>query len=176
LKVLSPDILHKTEAKVVKLGISSEGEFVGAYTEILQNAKRYRPDAKIEGILIQEMITGGTEVIVGMSQDLQFGPTVMFGLGGVFVEVYKDISLRVAPVKRIDAEEMINEIKGSVLLGGYRGGEKGDVEEIIDVILRVSQLAMDLKDRVEELDINPLIVLGEGKVVKAVDALIVKKT
>jgi acetyltransferase len=175
LKVLSPDILHKTEARVVKLGISSEGEFVSGYAEILQNAKRYRPDAKIEGLLIQEMIQGGTEIIVGMSQDLQFGPTVMFGLGGIFVEVYKDVSLRVAPINRIDAEEMMSEVKGSVLLGGYRGREKGDVEGVIQVLLRVSQLAMDLKEKIRELDINPLIVLGEGKGVRAVDAFIVKE-
>jgi acetate---CoA ligase (ADP-forming) len=175
LKVLSPDLLHKTEARAVKLGISSEREFRDAYAEILENAGRYRPAAKIEGILVQEMVRGGTEVIVGVSQDLQFGPTVMFGLGGIFVEVYKDVSLRVAPIKRIDAEEMIREVKGSVLLEGHRGREKGDVEGVIDVLLRVSQLAIDLKEKVEELDINPLIVLGEGQGVKAVDALIVKR-
>ena len=148
---------------------------MAGYTEVLENAKRYRPDAKIEGLLIQEMIQGGTEVIVGMSQDLQFGPTVMFGLGGIFVEVYKDVSLRVAPISRMDAKEMMAEVKGSVLLGGYRGKEKGDVEGVIQVLLRVSQLAMDWKEKIKELDINPLIVLGEGKGVRAVDALIVKE-
>lgn len=175
LKVLSPDILHKTEAKVVMLGISSEEDFRKGYAEILQNAKRYRPDSKIDGVLIQEMVQGGTEVIVGMSQDPQFGPTVMFGLGGIFVEIYKDVSLRLVPLKRMDAEEMIHEVKGSVLLEGYRGKEKGDLEGVIDVILKVSQLAMDLREEVVELDINPLIVLGEGKGVKAVDALVIKK-
>ena len=175
LKVLSPDILHKTEANVVKLGIASQEGFRKGYREILENAKRYKSDARIDGVLIQEMVQGGTEVIVGMSQDPQFGPTVMFGLGGIFVEVYQDVSLRVAPLARVDAEEMIDEVKGSVLLGGYRGREKGDVEGIIDVILKVSQLAMDLRGEVMELDINPLIVLEEGRGVKAVDALIVKK-
>ena len=175
LKVLSPDILHKTEANVVKLGITSEGAFRKAHREILENAKGYKPDARIDGILVQEMVRGGTEVIVGMSQDPQFGPTVMFGLGGIFVEVYKDVSLRVVPLTRADAQGMIHEVKGSVLLGGYRGREKGDVGGIIDVILKVSQLAIDLRNEVMELDINPLIVLGEGKGVKAVDALIVKK-
>jgi acetyltransferase len=121
------------------------------------------------------MVPAGTEVIVGMSRDPQFGPTVMFGLGGIFVEVYKDVSLRVIPLTRSDAEEMIDEVKGSLLLRGYRGRQKGDVEGIIDVILKVSQLAIDLRDEVMELDINPLIVLGEGSGVKAVDALIVKK-
>ncbi len=175
LKVLSPDILHKTEAKVIKLGISSEDGFRKAYAEILEKAKRYKPDTKIDGVLIQEMVQGGTEVIVGMSQDLQFGPTIMFGLGGIFVELYKDVSLRVAPLRRMDAEEMIREVKGSVLLEGYRGREKGDVEGVIDVILKVSQFAMDLKAEVTELDINPLIVLDKGKGVRAVDALVVKK-
>jgi acyl-CoA synthetase (NDP forming) len=175
LKVLSPDILHKTEARVVKLGIVSEEDFKKAYREILENAGAYKSDARIDGVLIQEMVPAGTEVIVGMSRDPQFGPTVMFGLGGIFVEVYKDVSLRVIPLTRSDAEEMIDEVKGSLLLRGYRGRQKGDVEGIIDVILKVSQLAIDLRDEVMELDINPLIVLGEGSGVKAVDALIVKK-
>ena len=175
LKVLSPDILHKTEAHVVKLDIFSEEDLEKGYAEILENAQRYKPDAAIDGVLIQQMVRGGTKVIVGMSQDPQFGPTMMFGLGGIFVELYKDVSLRVAPLGRTDAEEMINEVKGSVLLREYRGKERGDVEGLIDVILKVSRLAMDCKEEVMELDINPLIVLGEGKGVKAVDALIVKK-
>jgi acyl-CoA synthetase (NDP forming) len=175
LKVLSPDILHKTEARVVRLDIISEEDVKKAYGEILENARAYKPDATIHGILVQEMVCGGTEVIVGMSHDPQFGPTVMFGLGGIFVEVYRDVSLRVVPLTRADAEEMIDEVKGSALLEGYRGRQKGDVEGIIDVILKVSRLAMDLGEEVRELDINPLIVLGEGRGVKAADALIVKK-
>jgi acetyltransferase len=141
----------------------------------LENAKRYKPDARIDGVLVQEMVQGGTEVIVGVSRDPQFGPTVMFGLGGIFVEVYQDVSLRVAPLTSTDAEEMIDEVKGSVLLRGYRGKERSDVEGLIDAILKVSRLAMDLREEVMELDINPLIILGEGSGVKAVDALIVKK-
>ncbi len=175
LKVLSPDILHKTEANVVKLDLISEEHLGKGHREILQNAKAYKDDARIDGILVQEMVRGGTEVIVGMSHDPQFGPTVMFGLGGIFVEVYRDVSLRVVPLTRADAEEMIHEVKGSVLLAGYRGRQKGDVEGIIDVILKVSQLAVDLREEVRELDINPLIVLGEGSGVKAADALIVKR-
>jgi acetyltransferase len=175
LKVLSPDIAHKTEANVVKLGISSQEVFRKAYAEVLKNAKRYSTKARIEGVLVQEMVQGGTEVIVGISDDPQFGPTVMFGLGGIFVEVYKDVSMRVAPLTRPDAEEMIQEVKGSVLLQGYRGKEKGDVQAVIDVILKISQLAMDLRGEIIELDINPLTVLEEGRGVKAVDALIVRK-
>lgn len=175
LKVLSPDILHKTEANAVKLSIISEEDFKKAYREILENAGAYKSDARIDGVLIQEMVSAGTEVIVGMSRDPQFGPTVMFGLGGIFVEIYKDVSLRVIPLTRSDAEQMIDEVKGSLLLSGYRGRRKGDVEGIIDVILKVSQLAMDFKNEIMELDINPLIVLGEGKGVKAVDAVMVKK-
>jgi acetyltransferase len=175
LKVLSPDIAHKTEANVVKLGIPSQESFRKAYAEVVENAKRYGSDARIEGVLVQEMVQGGTEVIVGMSHDPQFGPTVMFGLGGIFVEVYKDVSMRVAPLTRTDAEEMIQEVKGSVLLKGYRGREKGDLEGVIDVIMKISQLAMDLRDEIIELDINPVIVLEQARGVKAVDALIVRK-
>lgn len=114
-------------------------------------------------------------MIVGMSRDMQFGPILLFGLGGIFVELFNDVSLRVAPIQRNDAEEMINEVKASAILKGFRGKEKGDIEGVIDVLLRLSQLSIFLKDEIKEIDINPLIVMEEGKGVRAIDALLVKK-
>ena len=119
------------------------------------------------------MTLGGREAIVGMSHDSQFGPTLMFGLGGILTEVLNDISLRVTPITRTDAEEMLKEIKGYKLLEAFRGRPKADIEGVIDTLLRVSRLSMDLGDLISEIDINPLVVLDEGKGVKAVDALVV---
>ncbi|MFC2019997.1 acetate--CoA ligase family protein, partial [Chloroflexota bacterium] len=130
---------------------------------------------EIRGILVQEMVEGGREAIVGMSQDLQFGPTIVFGLGGIFVEVLKDTSLRVAPITRSDAEDMIKEIKGHKVLEAFRGSAEADIDGIVDVLLRLSRLSMDLKDVVAEIDINPLVVMDKGQGVKAVDALVVLK-
>lgn len=173
LKVDSPDIAHKTEAGVVKLGISNEKELIDAYKEIMGNAKKYAPQAKIRGVSVQEMVRDAREVIVGMSRDPQFGPVIMVGLGGIFVEAFKDVSLRVAPLTRADAEEMVKEVKGYKILQAFRGKSEADVEGIIDVLLKLSRLAMDLGDVLSEIDINPLMVLNKGKGVKAADALIV---
>jgi len=173
MKIDSPDIAHKSDANVVRLGISSREELLQCYEEILENGKRYNPKARINGVLVQEMIRGGTEVMVGMSQDPQFGPTIVFGLGGIFVEVLKDISLRVAPLSKIDAQQMVREIEGYEILRGIRGKRPSDIEAIVDILLRISRLAEDLKDYVSEIDINPLIVLDEGQGVKALDALVV---
>ena len=175
LKVLSPDISHKTEAGVMKLGIGSEESLEKGFNEIIAKARNFKRDVRIDGVLIQEMAEKAIEVIVGMSQDAQFGPTLMFGLGGVFVEVFKDVALRVVPISSLDAREMIDETKGSILLKGYRGMEKMDIDEIVSTLLRVSKLSDDLKEVIQELDINPLAVYPEGKGVRAVDALICKK-
>lgn len=175
LKVLSSDIPHKTEAGVIKLGVNSEEALEKGFNEILRKAKDFKKDAKIDGVLIQEMAEKGVEVIVGMSQDTQFGPTIMFGMGGVFVEIFKDVALRVVPVSSPDAREMVDEIKGAILLKGYRGMEKMDIDAIVLTLIKVSKLSEDLKENIQELDINPLIVYPEGKGVKAVDALIRKK-
>ena len=175
LKVLSPDIPHKTEAGVIKLGIDSEENLEKRFNEIVKKGRDYKKDARIDGVLIQEMAEKGIEVIMGMSQDPQFGPTLMFGLGGVFVEVFKDVAHRVVPISSLDAREMIDETKGSILLKGYRGMEKMDIDEIVSTLLRVSKLSDDLKEIIQELDINPLVVYPKGKGVKAVDALISKR-
>ena len=173
LKVDSPDIPHKTEAGVIKIGISNKSELIDAYNGIMGNAKKYAPEAKIRGVLVQEMVSNAREVIVGLSYDPQFGPVIMFGLGGIFVEVFKDVSLRTAPLTRADAEDMIKEVKGYETLKEFRGKPEADVEGIVDVLIKVSRLATDLGDVLSEIDINPLMVLEKGKGVKAADALVV---
>ena len=135
LKVDSPDILHKTEAGAIKLNIHNESELIKAYHEIVANSQKYDPKAEIRGVLVQEMVKDAREVIVGMFRDPQFGPVIMFGLGGVFVEVLKDVSLRVAPLTRHDAEEMVREIKGHKILGAFRGKPEADINGIIDTLL-----------------------------------------
>ena len=175
LKIDSPDILHKTEANVVRLGIGSREELVHSYGEIMDAAAHYDPRAKINGVAVQEMVTGGTEVIAGMSHDPQFGPTIAFGLGGIFVEVLKDISLRVAPLSEADAHEMISDIKGYPILKGIRGNAPADINAIVDLLQKLSRLAEDFKEDIAEIDINPLLVFGKGQGVKALDALVVRK-
>ena len=172
LKIQSPDISHKTEARAVRLGITNESELESAFDQVIANARSYNADAKIEGVLIQEMVAGGTEAILGVTNDPLFGPAVMFGLGGIFAEVLKDVSFRLAPVTRAMAHEMIAEIKGHPLLTGARGRAPADVDALADAIVKLSALAIDLGDSLAELDINPLFVMERGKGVVAADALI----
>ncbi|WP_461610941.1 acetate--CoA ligase family protein [Cytobacillus kochii] len=169
LKIDSKDILHKTEADGIRLSLQNAEEVKQAFDDILLSAHKYHPDAHINGVMVQEMVAKGTEVIVGVTRDASFGPVIMFGLGGIFVEVFKDIAFRVAPITRQDALEMINEIKGKAIFDGVRGEEALDVEAIVDILLRVSSLVQDYD--IEELDLNPIIVTE--KCAKAVDALIV---
>ncbi len=175
MKIDSPDIMHKTEAGGLRLDIGDADQVRAAYTEIMSNSRAYDANARLTGVLVQEMVIGGTEVIVGLNNDPQFGPTVMFGLGGIFVEIMKDVSLRVTPLTRDDAVSMIREIKSFPILDGARGRAKLDVDAIADVLLRVSRMAVDLRDHVAELDINPLLVLPQGQGVRVADALVVKK-
>ncbi|OGA54719.1 MAG: hypothetical protein A3F74_03060 [Betaproteobacteria bacterium RIFCSPLOWO2_12_FULL_62_58] len=172
LKVQSPDISHKTEARAVKLSIASDEELAASYEEILVNARAYNKDAKIEGVLVQEMAKGGVEAILGVTNDPLFGPAVMFGLGGIFAEVLKDVAFRLVPITPSVARDMIEEIKGYPVLAGARGRAPADVEALADAIVRLSALAVDLEAEVAELDINPLFVMDKGKGVKAADALI----
>jgi acetyl coenzyme A synthetase (ADP forming)-like protein len=176
LKIISPQIKHKTEAGGIKLNIKNERELDKAYEEILSNVKHYKPDAEIKGMLVQEMIPPGKEVIIGIIHDPQFGPMVMFGLGGIFVEVLKDFSLRHAPLKERDAWKMIKEIKGYKILEGVRGDKRSDLEAIVRTLMSVSQLAVDLKDMFSEVDINPLVVYPDQGGLKAIDCLFVKKS
>ncbi|MEW5953655.1 MAG: acetate--CoA ligase family protein [Bacillota bacterium] len=172
LKIDSPDILHKTDAGGLFLNVKTPGELAEKYPQILANANNYNQGAKINGILVQEMLPPGTEVIVGIARDETFGPTVVFGLGGIFVEALDDIAVRVAPLTPTDAREMIEEVKGYRLLQGMRGAPAGDIDAIVEVILRVSQMAMNLP-ALAELDINPLMVYPRGII--AADAVIILK-
>jgi len=173
LKVDSPDILHKTEAGVVRLNLGDATQVRTAYAETLANAKAHAPQARITGVSVQEMVGDGVEVIVGVSCDPQLGPVLLFGSGGVMVEVYNDVALRRCPITRSEAEAMIAEVKGARLLQGFRGGPAADIEALADTLVRVSHLAVHLEGHLAELDINPLMVLPSGQGVKAVDALVV---
>jgi len=170
LKIQSAEILHKSDAGGVMLGLGSEDEVRRGYHEILRNTRSSAPEAAIQGVLVQEMVEGGVEVILGSIKDPIFGPVIMFGLGGIFVEALGDVSFRVAPLSRNDAEDMIAEIKGYRVLQGMRGREPADLDAIADAILSVSRLVTDHRDTIDELDINPLVVFPHGA--KAVDALI----
>ena len=171
LKIVSPNILHKTDVGGIKVGIEDEKELEESYDEILFSVKRYMPQANIVGMLVQEMVQDIKETIIGISEDPQFGPMIMFGLGGIYVEVLEDVSFRIAPISGRIAREMISEIKTIKLLKGTRGEKASDINSIVDVLLRVSQLVTDFPEIVE-MDINPLFVKEEGKGSIAGDARI----
>src|SRR6202041_1430811 len=173
LKVDSPDILHKTEAGVVRLGLGDAAQVRAEYAEIISNARDCAPQARINGVSVQEMVGDGVEVIVGVSCDPQLGPVLLFGSGGVMVEVYNDVALRRCPITRAEARAMIDEVKGARLLRGFRGRPAADVEALADTLVRVSYLAMHLEGQLAELEINPLMVLPSGRGVKALDPLVV---
>ena len=172
LKLDSPHILHKTEAGVVKLGINNGRDLKRAYREVVANGLKYCPETKGSPVLVQEIVSEGTEVIVGLTQDSTFGPVLLFGLGGVFVEVLEDVAMRICPITQADAREMVEQVKGARLLEGARGRSPADVDALREVLLGVSDLARDLAHRKPEVDINPLMVLDKGRGVKALDALV----
>ena len=169
MKILSPDISHKSDVGGVVLSLGSDGEVDEAFHSMMERVKSQVPDAGIEGVVLQRMAEPGLEVIVGAKLDPQFGHVIMFGLGGIFVEICRDVSFRVTPVDREMARQMILEIKGSPILGGARGGKAVDMEAIIDVIIGLSRMLEKYPDIVE-LDINPLVVYSSGAY--AVDARI----
>ena len=175
LKIDSPDILHKTEAGVVRLGLRDAAAVRAAYAEITAAAATNAPQARVTGVLVQEMVAGGVEVIVGVSYDAQIGPMLLFGIGGVMVELYGDVARRRCPITRAEAMEMIEEVKGAKLLHGFRGRAPVDVDALADALVRVSHLAVHLRGQLAELDINPLMVMPNGQGVKAADALVVLK-
>ena len=167
MKIASPDIIHKTEVGGVRVGLKDKREVKKAFLEMTSKAKRHIPNAIILGVNIQKMVKG-KEVILGMSHDRSFGPLIMFGLGGIYVEVMKDVAFRVAPFLRRDVESMLEEVKGFPILKGVRGEKKSDINALINAILRLSQLVTDFPEIIE-MDINPLMVLPEGEGVVAVD-------
>ena len=175
MKVVSPDILHKSDAGGVKVNIKNDDETRKAYRIILQNCKAYNATANIYGIVIQEFAPEGTEVILGSVNDPTFGPTVMFGLGGIFVEVLKDVTFRVSPVSSYQASRMIEEIRGAPILSGVRGEKPRDKAALSETICRYSNMIEDLSEEVSETDANPVLAYEEGKGVKVVDARIILK-
>lgn len=175
MKIVSPDILHKSDAGGVKVNIRDEAAVREAYKVILENCKAYKAEANIHGIAVQEMAPWGTEVILGSVNDASFGPTVMFGLGGIFVEVLKDVTFRVAPVSLGQAKRMITEIKGAPILAGARGETPRDRAALADTICKYSAMILDLIEEIAESDANPVLVYEEGKGIKVVDARIILK-
>ncbi|MBA7640049.1 hypothetical protein ES703_47710 [subsurface metagenome] len=170
LKVVSPDVVHKSDAGGVKLNLRTAKQVGKAYDDILEAIKKQYPEAKIQGVSVQKMARPGLEVIIGMSTDAQFGPVLMFGLGGILVEILKDVSFRIVPLVKRDAREMIREIKGYPVLEGYRGQEPVDVANLEELILKISSF-VEQHPKVEELDLNPVIAYSDGAV--AVDARVV---
>lgn len=170
LKVMSPDVTHKSDSGGVKLGLSNMAQVGKAYGEIRKAVKQHYPKAKIAGISVQKMARPGVEVIIGMTKDAQFGPVLMFGLGGILVEVLKDVSFRIVPLTKRDAREMIKEIKGYPLLEGYRGQEPADITFLEDLLVKVSDF-VDKNPEIKELDLNPLFAYKDGAV--AVDARVI---
>lgn len=175
MKVVSPDIIHKSDAGGVKVNVKNEEGVRSAFQTILANCKNYKPDADIRGIAVQEMAPFGTEVIVGSINDPSFGPTIMFGLGGIFVEVLKDVTFRVAPVTKGQCTQMINEIRSVAILAGARGEAPRDRDALADLLCAYASMVFDLRDEVAETDANPVLLYGEGKGLKVVDARIILK-
>jgi acetyltransferase len=174
LKVQSPDIPHKTEAGAIRLGVQGDAA-AGAAREILAAAKSYAPEARIEGILVQEMVTGGQEMLLGMARDVTFGPVLTLGFGGIHVEVLRDVTFRLPPISAEEAQAMLEELRMAPLLRGVRGAPASDVPALADAIARFSWLAADLGEVLEEVDVNPLVVMPAGGGVRVLDALVVPR-
>lgn len=175
LKILSPDIMHKTEVGGVALGLASREAVAVAVKKMASDIARNAPDAKIDGYLVGEMVGGGVECIIGVNNDPLFGPVVMFGLGGILVELMKDVTFRLAPVSEEEALAMVKSVKGFPLLNGYRGKPKTDINALVKAIAGISQLAAANADRLKTLEVNPILVMPEGRGVVALDAVIETK-
>ncbi|MFV0295234.1 MAG: acetate--CoA ligase family protein [Hyphomicrobiaceae bacterium] len=173
LKVQSPDILHKTEAGAVALGATTPDEVGAAYDRITASAKAYKASANVQGVLVQAMARKGREVIIGINRDPHFGPMLMLGLGGILVEVLKDVAFAPVPVRPAEAEALIGRLKGAGVLGPVRGQPPADRKALIDLIVRLSEFADDHRDTIAEIDLNPVIVHNEGEGATIADALIV---
>jgi acetyl-CoA synthetase (ADP-forming) len=171
MKIISPQILHKTDAGGVKLNLKTEKEVVATFKDIISNAKKYKKDAEIRGVLIEKMVTPSTEIIIGVTRDPTFGPAIMFGLGGIFVELLKDVSFRIAPLEKKDAKEMIHEIKALPMLQGFRGGPNVNLNLIENTLLIVSKFVVDYIDDILEIDLNP--IFAYENILLTVDARII---
>jgi len=175
MKIISPQIIHKTDAGGVKLNISSEEQVESNFKEIISNVKKHNKEAEIKGILIEKMEKPSTEIIVGVTRDATFGPAIMFGLGGIFVELLKDVSFRIAPITKTDALEMIHEIKALPMLQGFRGGPNVNLDLIVDILLKISKLSVDYIDDILEIDLNPIFAY-DNKLLTVDARIILTKT
>ena len=171
MKIASPQIIHKSDAGGVKVGLSNDKEVENAFKEIVENAKKYDKNAVIKGVLVVEMVKGGKEMIIGSKLEPGFGPVIMLGMGGIYVEILKDVTFRLAPVTEREADDMISSIKTQKLLKGVRGEKPSDIKKLSDCIQRLSQLVTDFKE-IKELDMNPVLVMEEGKGCKILDVRI----
>ncbi len=171
MKIASPQIIHKSDAGGVKVGLSNDKEVENAFKEIIENAKKYDKNADIKGVLVVEMVKGGKEMIIGSKLEPGFGPVIMLGMGGIYVEILKDVTFRLAPVTEREADDMISSIKTQKLLKGVRGEKPSDIKKLSDCIQRLSQLVSDFKE-IKELDMNPVLVMEEGKGCKILDVRI----
>ena len=176
LKVQSPDIAHKTEVGGVRLGLASADAVRAAHATILDRARTAHPQADIRGVLVQKMAPRGREVILGISRDRDFGPMLMVGLGGIHVEVLRDVAFAPVPLARSEALDLIRSLKGAKLLEGVRGEPPADLEALADLMVKLSRFAADAADRIEEIDLNPVLVHAAGEGVSVVDALIVGRS
>ncbi len=172
LKIESPDVLHKSDVGGVRVGLADAAAVRAAFSEMQDAVRRQRPDARLDGGVVQPMVSGGVEVILGVKTDPLFGPAVVFGLGGIFVEVLKDVAIRVPPLDAVEAREMVEEIRGAALLRGARGRPPADVAALADAIVRLGHLAQAQQGSLLALDLNPVLVLPEGQGVVAVDWLV----
>jgi acetate---CoA ligase (ADP-forming) len=175
MKIQSPDIPHKSEVGGVRVNIATKGEVFLAYQALLENARRHRPDAAIQGVLVGPMAKKGVEIIIGTMQDKTFGPLVMVGLGGITTELFRDVVYRPAPVSATEASAMLDELKAAPLLNGFRGAAKADIPALSQLISQVSVLAARYSGEIAEIEINPVLVHPEGQGVTIVDALVVRK-
>ena len=169
LKIVSPDIIHKSDIGGVKLGLADRAAVGMAYDEILAAARAKQPGSRIDGVSVQNMAKPGVEVIIGMSKDSQFGPVLMFGVGGVLVELLKDVAFRIVPITQRDAGKMIQEIKSLPLLEGYRGSEPANIRALEDILLKISAFVANTPE-IKEMDINPVFARRDDAI--AVDARI----
>ena len=171
MKIISPQIIHKTDAGGVKLNLLDEQAIEIAFNEILTSCKKYKKDAEIRGVLIEKMVKPSTEIIIGVTRDPTFGPALMFGLGGIFVELLKDVSFRIAPITKKDALEMIHEIKALPMLQGFRGGPNVNLENVVEALLKVSKLSIDFIKDIKEIDLNPIFAYEDR--ILTVDARVI---
>ncbi|MFN4182237.1 MAG: acetate--CoA ligase family protein, partial [bacterium] len=171
IKIVSPDIIHKIDVGGVRINLKDEEELVHNYREMMRTVRKNKPEAVCEAVLVQKMITRAKEAILGIKRSRQFGPLLLFGLGGIYVEVFKDVTFRIAPIRPLGAQRMIQGVKAYSLLAGTRGESPSDIPALTEALLRLSQLATEIEE-IEELDINPLMILPEGEGVVVADARI----